>query len=117
MNKGNKRAWAYPVTDWKIQFYFTQSGKEWCDDFYNISSLTTYFAGVPERGILIGFGIDLPQHRTRQSFLPCTGGKLTLWYLESGQETSLDFINFDTFVKYLNENPNIARALSYKGAI
>lgn len=117
MKRSNTRQWAYPVTDWKVLFYFIQSEKEWVDDFYTMSSLTNYFTDVPERGLLIGFGTELPQHRARQSFVPCTNGKLGLWYVESGKETHHEFSDFNTFIKYLNEHVNIAKALSYTSVI
>jgi hypothetical protein len=113
VKQSGTRKWAYPITDWEIIFKFKQSDKEYYNTFYNVSTLSNYFKSVPEQGMLVGYGKELPQHRLRQNFLPVSDGRLSMWYVENGQKHSLDFSNVFEFAKFLDNNPNVAKALSY----
>jgi hypothetical protein len=106
-------AWAYPVTDWKIILRYKQNNREWEEIFYNIPHLKNYFIDCPEKGVLVGYGHHIPQHRLRQSFLPVSDCKLLLWYIQDGKEYFYEMPNAKALVHYLNNHPAIAHAVSY----
>jgi hypothetical protein len=113
MKVANKKSWAYPVSDWKIIFRYRQKEREWECDFYSISHFSNYLRDVPEQALLIGYGKELPQHRLRQNFIPCSDGKLMLWYIESSKEFCYEFKTVRDFAHFLNNHETIAKALSF----
>jgi hypothetical protein len=113
MSQKFTKEWAYPVTDWKIIFRFKHLHREYCHDFYNVSTLSNYFHSVPEQGLLVGYGKELPHHRMRQNILPVSGGKLSMWYVENGKEHFLNFRDASHFASFLNRTPTVAKAVSY----
>jgi len=101
-------------TDWKLVFEFKQAERQWCHEFYNVSTLSNYFKSVPERGMLVGYGEVMPVHRRRQTILPCSDGRLSIWFLQYNMEYSYDFSDVYDFANFLKQHPPVAKAVGYK---
>jgi len=77
-------------------------------------SLSNYFHNVPEQAMLVGYGKELPAHRMKQTLLPVSDGKLSLWFIEEGRKYDVNFKDVFEFECFLETRPHVAKAVSYR---